>query len=162
MFLCRIRTLPDDDRIPRNNMRDTVEIPSGRPFEAMSFVIKSAVVAGAVEHTVVGVVVEGAAHVGAVGIQHGDRVSGFADVEFGREDRGDPLLDLRKGDAEFAPFGLAEEEQTPRRPTQGCRHHPGGDGKRAGQKIAARLPGGHNRSAPLEFDGRPFDGHRCG
>ena len=136
-------TLSDHDSISRDDIRDAIEIPFGRAAQSVTAIVKTAVVAGAVEHTVVGVVVEGATHVGAVSVEDSEGISGFVEVEFGGEKGGDPLFDLGKGDADFSAFWLAEKEHTPCRPTQGCRHRPGGDGEGTGEKITTRFSGSH-------------------
>ena len=143
MFLCRIRTLPDDDRLSCDGVCNAIEIPFGRAAQSVTAIVKTAVVAGAVKDMVVGVVVKGATHMGAVGVEDGEGFSSFMEIEFLGEERGNTLFDLGEGDADLAAFGLAEEEQAPRRPTQGCRHRPGGDSEGAGEKITTRFSRSH-------------------
>ena len=93
-------------------IRYSIQIPLGRPSKSVTFCVKTALVARAVEYIAFFVKVNDASHVGAVGIIDLNILAYFIDIEIILEKGSDAITQLFEWDADLPSGMLLEKEET--------------------------------------------------
>jgi len=109
-----VEILPYHQHIILHRIRHMIEIPLGRASESVTFCVKTALVARAVEYIGLFVKVDDTSHMGTVGIVDLDMLTGFIDIETAFEEGSDAVTQLFERDGDLASGMLLEKEETPR------------------------------------------------